>query len=63
MVSRGTKGLALVNFSTKGQKVKMATALPDGTYTDPVSTKTFKVSKGILTGRLDATTTYILRNE
>lgn len=60
MVSRGTKGLALINFSTKDQKVKMPTNLPDGTYTDAVHSTTFKVAKGILTGKVAPTSTYIL---
>ena len=59
-VTRGNKGLALINFSTKAQKVKMPTTLPDGTYTDAVSGTTFKVAKGMLTGKAAPTATYIL---
>ncbi|MDE6207787.1 MAG: alpha-amylase [Muribaculaceae bacterium] len=59
-VSRGTEGVALVNFSAKDTNVKLTTALPDGTYTDSVSGETFKVSKGILTGKLTPNATAIL---
>ena len=47
MVQRGNAGPALVNFSDKDVKAKMATQLPDGTYTDAVSGATFKVAKGV----------------
>lgn len=60
MVERGTKGAALINFSDKEQKIKLETALPDGTYTDAVSGASFKASKGTLTGKAAALTTYIL---
>ena len=60
MVTRGDKGAALVNFSSKDAKVKLATSLPDGTYTDAVSSATFKVKKGILEGRLAPLGTAIL---
>lgn len=60
MVSRGNKGAAIINFSGKEQKLKLATSLPDGTYTDAVSGNTFKVAKGTLTGKTAPLTTYIL---
>ncbi|MDE6527092.1 MAG: alpha-amylase, partial [Muribaculaceae bacterium] len=59
MVDR-VDGLALVNFSGKEQKVKMATTLPDGRYTDAVSGEVFKVAKGRLEGKLAPLGTYIL---
>lgn len=60
MVSRGDKGAALVNFSDKKQKVKIATTLPDGTYADEVSGAIFKVKSGTLTGQLQPLTSAIL---
>ena len=63
MVQRGNAGLALVNFSDKDVKAKMATQLPDGTYTDAVSGATFKVAKGVLTGKCAPLGTYILYAE
>lgn len=46
MVERGNAGAAIVNFSTKKQKVKLATTLPDGTYTDLTGGKNIEVKKG-----------------
>lgn len=59
-ICRGNKGAALINFSDKAQKVKMATTLPDGTYTDAVTGSQFKVSKSTLTGTLAPLNSYIL---
>ena len=59
-VCRGDAGASLINFSDKAQKVKVATTLPDGTYADTVHGTTFKVAKGILQGRLEPLTSYIL---
>lgn len=60
LVERGGKGAALVNFSGSAQKVKIASSLPDGIYTDAVSGAAFKVEKGLLSGKLAAHTTYLL---
>ncbi len=59
-VARGCKGLALINISQKPQKIKIETALPDGTYTDSVHGLTFKVKKGILTGKLTPTSSALI---
>jgi alpha-amylase len=59
-INRGNAGAALINFSNANQKVKMATTLADGAYTDAVSGSTFKVAKGMLQGNLAPLTTYIL---
>ncbi|MCM1037197.1 MAG: alpha-amylase family glycosyl hydrolase [Bacteroides sp.] len=59
-ICRGADGAALVNFSDRDLKVKMATDLPDGTYRDAVSGRDFKVAKGELSGRLAPLGTYIL---
>ncbi len=62
-VTRGTAGVALVNFSSEKQKVKMATTLPDGTYTDALSGATFKVKKSTIEGSLAPLGTAILYAE
>lgn len=58
-IARGTRGIAIVNISDKNKKVKIQTSLPDGTYTDAVHGCTFKVSKGILSGKADSLTSYL----
>lgn len=62
-VARGNRGIALVNISGKSHKFKMPTTLPDGTYTDAVHGKNFKVYKGILSGKVDFLTSYLLTAE
>lgn len=59
-VTRGNKGMTLVNLSDKKQKVKIATTFPDGTYTDAVSGAVFTVKKGNIAGQLAPTTSAIL---
>lgn len=59
-VARGTRGTALINLAKKNTKVKIATTLPDGAYTDAVHGTPFTVSEGILTATLAPETTYIL---
>ena len=59
-IARGASGAAVINLSDKAEKVKMATTLPDGSYTDAVYGTPFKVSKGMLEGKLNPKTSYIL---
>lgn len=59
-VTRGKKGAALINISDQPQTVSMPTQLPNGTYRDQVYNQIFKVKKGILTGTLQPTTSYLL---
>ena len=59
-ICRGEAGAALINFSKDTHKVKMGTSLDDGTYRDAVSGTEFKVTKGVLEGRLAPLTSYIL---
>lgn len=59
-VARGDKGAAVVNITDKDVKLKIATTLPDGTYTDSLHNTEFKVKKGELTGKLAPLTSYIL---
>lgn len=59
-VERGDKGVAIINMSDKPQKVKLATVLPDGEYTDGVHGTLFKVKKGMVEGKVTPLTSYIL---
>lgn len=59
-ICRGDAGAVLINVSDKDQKVKMATSLADGEYTDVVYGKKFKVVKGNLEGTLSPMSSYIL---
>lgn len=59
-VERGNRGVALVNFSDRSQRVKMACTLPAGEYTDAVSGTSFKVRNGKLEGTLAPLATYTL---
>lgn len=59
-VERGQKGTALINFSSKSQKIDMPTSIPDGEYTDVVNSAKFRVKDGKLSGRLEPLTSYIL---
>lgn len=62
-VERGSKGVAIVNFSQRDQKVKIETSLPDGAYTDAASGAVFKVKKGRIEGKLPPCGTAILYAE
>ncbi len=59
-VARGNKGIALINFSTKEAKYKLATTLPDGDYTDHVTGNIVKVKNGEIKGKLAPLATYII---
>ena len=60
VVQRGHRGVALVNFSNKEQKVKLATPFADGEYRDSVSGLVYKVKNGKLEGKLAPLGTAIL---
>lgn len=51
-ITRGNKGLSVVNLANNKNKVKVSVDFPDGTYTDAVSGNVFKIKKGILSGEL-----------
>lgn len=59
-VSRGKKGVALINLSAEEQAVSVATTLPNGTYKDALSGRQFKVRKGKVEGKFDAQSAYLL---
>lgn len=59
-VTRGNKGVALINISEQEQNISLATTLPDGTYNDVVYNTTFTVTNGNITGIVAPLTSYII---
>ena len=59
-VSRGNKGVAVINFSGNVNELALATTLLDGEYKDKVYGQAFMVQDGVLTGTAQPHTTYIL---
>ena len=60
VVSRGSKGAALINLSTEAQTIALSTTLPNGTYRDALSGKVFRVKKGCVQGELAPMSAYLL---
>lgn len=60
VVSRGSKGAAIINLSGKPQKVDMPVTLAKGTYKDKVYGNAWTVSGGRIKGSLPAYTSAIL---
>ena len=58
-VARGKKGAALINLGEAGD-ISIKTCLPDGSYTDAVHNVSFTVQKGMLKGRVEGMSSYIL---
>lgn len=59
-VSRGKKGVAVINLSDKAQSLAVVTTLPNGTYRDAVTGKKFQVKKGKVVGQIDALAAVLL---
>ncbi len=59
-VARGNKGVALINFTNKSQKINMDTTLPDGKYTDAIHNTVFTVKGGKISGKTAPLTSYLL---
>ncbi len=59
-VERGEKGVAIINLSEKAQRIKLATAFPNGEYTDGVHSAVFKTKNGVIEGKVAPLTSYIL---
>lgn len=59
-ISRGNAGIAIVSFSSKNQKIKLETTLPDGEYTDKVHNSVFKIKNGIVEGHTAPFASYVL---
>ena len=59
-ISRGKKGVAVVNLSDKAQPLGVATTLANGTYKDVVSGKKYQVKKGKVVGQIDPLSALLL---
>ena len=59
-VARGSKGIVLINFSTKEEKYKIATTLNDGEYVDKITGNIICVKKGEIKGKISPLATYII---
>ncbi len=59
-VARGNKGVALINISDTPEDIDLATTLGDGKYVDEVHKTEFVVKNGIITGKMQPLTSYIL---
>lgn len=59
-VSRGDKGVAIINLSDKKENVRLNTTLPDGTYSDKVYGNSFTVKNGVIKGTVLPRTSYII---
>lgn len=53
-ISRGRKGVALINLSTEPQTINLATTLANGKYKDTLTGAQFRVRNGVLTGTIAA---------
>lgn len=62
-VARGEAGAAVINISDKAHKVKIETSLPAGEYIDAVHSAKFKVKDGVLEGKVEPLSSYILYAE
>lgn len=52
-VSRGKKGLAIINITNEAQSLNVATTLPNGSYKDTVTGKKYQVKKGKIVGQIE----------
>lgn len=59
-VTRGNKGIAIINISEQEQNIALATTLPNGTFNDKVYNSTFIVADGKITGTVAPLTSYII---
>jgi len=59
-VARGNKGIAMVNFSSKEQKIEIPVNMPDGIVTDRVHNTSFKVKNGKMKGKMAPLTSYLI---
>lgn len=62
-VSRGDKGIALINLTDKEQRLNAETVIADGSYTDAVHGAGFKVKNGKIQGNLQPLSSYLLYAE
>lgn len=61
VISRGSKGAAVINISDKPQEIKLATTLGKGTYTDALTGQEFQVKRNKLRGSIAPLSAVILK--
>ena len=59
-ISRGDKGVAIINLNKADQELSLSTTLADGEYTDRVYNTKFVVKSGKITGNVKAETSYVI---
>jgi len=59
-ISRGKKGLAVINITNDAQTLNLTTTLPNGTYKDVVSGKKYQVKKGNIVGQIEPMSAVLL---
>ncbi len=59
-ISRGNKGVAIINFTDQPQNINLKTTLPDGTYNDHVHNASFNINNGIVSGTIVPLTSYVI---
>lgn len=62
-VSRGRKGVALINISQASQTLSIATTMADGTYRDALTGTVYRVRRGVLTGSIQPLDAVILQRK
>ena len=62
-IDRGNEGTVIINLNSSEQTINSDTKMKDGTYTDQVSGRTFTVSNGKISGKLDARKVAVIYNK
>lgn len=62
-IDRGTDGTVIINLNHQEKTINSATKMKDGTYKDQVSGRTFTVSNGKISGKLDARKVAVIYNK
>ena len=59
-IARGDKGVALINIANANTAISLPTTLPNGKYKDKVYNTEFTVQNGIIKGKMNPLTTYVI---
>lgn len=62
-IDRGTDGTVIINLNYEDKNINSDTTMKDGTYTDQVSGRTFTVSNGKISGKLDKRKVAVIYNK
>ena len=62
-IDRGNEGTVIINLNSSEQTINSDTKMKDCTYTDQVSGRTFTVSNGKISGKLDARKVAVIYNK